>query len=644
MNLFFGKTHITNDESLKRVGAHCHTVHHATPVFLSETEALIGYIRNGGRICGAAEIDDRLLVYSGCFFEPFPQASPGVALDEPDRAARVLLERYLDHGVAFLDGLAGYYAVTVWDARRRQLHLAADPYGQRALFYHVGGNSITFSSNLATTVSLLESPALDRSWEDFFLIYGFYPFGHTPFRGVMATPAGRVLSWSEHGRSERPIAPFAPSELPGIAAGASLTEAMDVLHEAFLAALEQQCGRDREVGVLLGGFDSAIVASGLRQLGKKVSTWSFSYEDRRYNQPHVADVAAFLDVEHHWVSISRQDLEQGLERFPWIFNQPTNWPNYVIQTAKVCLAMRDAGLGVAYSGDGCDTVFLGYPGTWRRAKVLGHVPSLPAWLSRGAASIAARPFLERRLGHPYRVFLNLIRTASWPQHMRTFLSFRLLDEVSLEQLRPEQTPSERRPLRETVEELARPHAHLPPLRLAYQGKSLVSPNKNKLNASSDVSGIPILSPYLHPTFKQLAQSIPEELCRPNERTASHVTGKYVLMKMAEEKRLLPKEVIYQRKVAAVDAPVDLWYAGPMRQCLHRQLKALPFRPDHRYVESLLDAHIAERLFQKYLLHDRIIKQAPSLLATYAAFCRLVDPAPTSVRTHDLGTMAQRRDK
>src|SRR5690606_2466617 len=215
-----------------------------------------------------------------------------------------------------------------------------------------------------------------------------------------------------------------------------------------------------------------------------------------------------------------------------------------------------------------------------------------------------------------RVFLNLFRTASWPQHMRKFLSFRLLDEVSPEQLRREQTPSARRPLRETVEELARPHADLPPLRLAYQGKSLVSPNKNKLNASSDVSGIPILSPYLHPTFKQLAQSIPEELCRPNERTASHVTGKYVLMKMAEEKRLLPKEVIYQRKVAAVDAPVDLWYAGPMRQFLHRQLKALPFRPDHRYVESLLDAHIAERLFQKYLLHDRIIKQAPSLLATY----------------------------
>ena len=94
------------------------------------------------------------------------------------------------------------------------------------------------------------------------------------------------------------------------------------------------------------------------------------------------------------------------------------------------------------------------------------------------------------------------------------------------------------------------------------------------------------------------------------------------MKMAEEKELLPSAVIYQKKMAAVDAPIDRWYAGPMREFMLKQFEALPFRANRKYLESLLASHFAEQLFQKYFLTDKVIKHAPSLLVTYARFCAL----------------------
>ncbi len=631
MNLFFGATtpSASNEVARDGVAAFCARHYGSRPTFESTAAVpLLGAVRTpGSRTLGRAERDGCVLLFNGSFFGPFPGTSDERAPGDPDTTAAVLLRRYLEAGCAFLDGLLGYYSLAIADSRSGTLHLAADPYGQRAPVYQSQERGVVFSSSVAAAVNLLDKPTLDRSWEDFFLIYGFYPHGRTPFSGLTAVPAGQVLSWTATSRSERPIAPYRAAEPPELEPGAPLARAVDVLHESFMSALEQQCNADSDVGVLLGGFDSALVAAGLRRLGKTVTTWSFSYEQEEYNQPHVEDLAAFLGIEHHWVKLTRDDLERGLDRFPYVFNQPTNWPNYVIQTAILAEKMALSGVAAIYSGDGCDTAFLGYPGTWKRARVLERVPSIPDGAARLLTRLLARPSIERRLGHPYRLILNLVRTSSWPRHVRGFLSFRLLDELSLAQIRSGPAPEQACDVRYAAAQLAAPFANLPSLRLAYQGKALISPNKNKMNGSSDVSGLPIVSPYMHPAFKQLAQSLPEELCRPNTRTASRITGKYALMKMAEEKGLLPNEVIYQRKVAAVDAPVDQWYAGPMRAFMRRKIADLPFTADASYVESLLEPHIAEQMFQKYLLTDRIIKQAPSLLATYASFCGLLNEIP-----------------
>ncbi|MEX2148947.1 MAG: asparagine synthase-related protein [Steroidobacteraceae bacterium] len=582
-------------------------------------------VTDGGAIIGRARSDGIELAYIGVITRPldgWPQAASPI--DDPDATARFLLGRFLESGKTFLDRVHGQFALVVADRHRGTTLLATDPYGGRSWFVSEEGGNVAFSSNLhALAKSRGRNLQVDRSFEDFFLIHGFYPFGRTPFSGIRALPAGSLSEWPSSDPSSRSsLSATDPWNRSGENAPALSTEAQVIaeLHASILrATIELLPSRPQRVAVLLGGFDSALVAALIHRSGFEVETFSFHYGDAEFNQPHTDTLARHLGIRHHWVEIDRSLIEDGLRTFAQTFNQPTNWPNYVIQTAHVCRQIRAAGISHCYTGDGCDSVFLGYPGTYQRARLFDALPELPVWVGRTLVGMAARPALERHFGHPYRVALSMLRGLGRRMPARGYLSFRILDEVSLRQLRTDSPPAMAKDTEALISELSAPFAGLPPLRLAYLGKAAVSPNRNKMIGSADSSGITIQSPYLHAGLKNFAVRLPEELMRPKDRTRSRVTGKYVLMKMAEEKGLLPPSIIYQRKMAAVDAPIDEWYAGPMRPLLLDMMRGLPFSIDVSYANRLLDRKFSEQLFKRHVMVDKVISHAASLLATYAAF-------------------------
>jgi asparagine synthetase B (glutamine-hydrolysing) len=587
---------------------------------------------DSGVLVGHAGQDDVHLLFLGTLHHPLPEWRGGAPVDDPSVSADYLLDRFRRLDVKFLDGIPGQYAVVVCIPSQRRLLLASDPLGHRTLYcFHSGASDRrVFSTNLRVLAAMLgPSLEVDRSMEDFFLMHGFFPWGRTTYKGVTALDKGTILEWHEETTRRHTIEfanPWRGRFDAQTAAGAPESDVVEALYEGFMLALREQLTSEQRVGVLLGGFDSALVAAALHRLGKSVETFSFYYDDQRYNQPHVDTLQRALGHQHHWVKLTREKLAHGLRNFSTYFNQPTNWPNYVIQTADVCEQMRALGIRFCYTGDGCDSVFMGYPGTYRRAVAFENIPTLPRSASALLIKLLARPLLDRRLGHPYRVGLNMVRALGREMPTRGYLSFRIMDEVSIDQLRQGDRPEQELTPDDLGRQLSAPHRGLPGLRLAYLGKAAVSPNRNKMVGSSDRSGIALLSPYMHPGMKQLSLSLPEELCRPNQDTPSKVTGKYILMRMAEQKQLLPREVIYQPKVAAVDGPIDAWYAGPLRAVMLELMEGLPFAYSRRYVNSLLNQKLSESLFKRYVMTDKVISHAASLAATYASFTGL---APTT---------------
>jgi hypothetical protein len=117
---------------------------------------------------------------------------------------------------------------------------------------------------------------------------------------------------------------------------------------------------------------------------------------------------------------------------------------------------------------------------------------------------------------------------------------------------------------------------------------------------------------------EFCNKIPTDLLRPKRATKSKKTGKYILMRMAEEKKLLPSEIIFQRKASPVTSPVDYWYMDQLKPFILSLFKDLPFPYDQAYAENLLRFKLAEELYRSITL-GKYAGHAVSLLATYASF-------------------------
>ena len=519
-------------------------------------------------------------------------------------------------------GLAGAFIALIGrkDGRHR---LLGDHTGGRSPFYIVRNGMLAFASHPLTCARLAPNPQIDRSLEDFFLIHGFLPDGRTVYKDVFQVGPGSEVtqvsgSWAVVA-NDPPASGSEPSPAPSTEA-----ELLEGLHDTMLRCLEEQLPQQPDVGVLLGGFDSALVASMLAGLGKRVHTYSFRYSDSEYNQPHTETLAKFLGCRHTWVDITPESIGQELASYGKRYLQPTNWINYVVQTANVAKQMRDDGLDFAYSGDGCDALFLGYPGTYKRTLTYSRLPRVPDPLVKLILLATGSQFLDRALGHPYRVGMNLVRALGREMPTKAFLSFRILDEVSVDALRNGDDPSQSESVEQIAARLAAPFAGTSIQRLGYAAKAFVSPNKAKMLACMDIAGIRVLSPYMHPHLKRFASGIPDSFLREKAQSDLSDPGKICLMKMATKYALLPDAIIHQPKLAAIDSPIDDWFSGVLRPDLERAFQALPFTADERHLRSLIEPTWAEVLYKRHIGSTRVISDAASLLASYGAFCAALD--------------------
>ncbi|MGE9295085.1 MAG: asparagine synthase-related protein, partial [Puniceicoccales bacterium] len=336
---------------------------------------------------------------------------------------------------------------------------------------------------------------------------------------------------------------------------------------------------------------------------------------------HTDTVAKHLGCEHHWVPIDANVIKAGLERFDQTFNAPTNWLNYVIQTQEVCRRIRQDGIRDVYSGDGCDAAFLGYPRVHTTAQLFKKLGKWPRPLVESITDIGNIAWLENHIGRPYTVGMHIVRTLAREMPERGFLTFRVFDKNSVRHMKGSTYRDAPRDDESLLREIAKPLQGKSSDRIAYGGKGHLSPNRSKIIGSSDSTGVVIQAPYLHPGLKALALSLPDRLCRPTDNIQTAETGKYILMKMAEVKGLLPHEVIYQRKFAAVDAPIDHWLKHDLKTECQTILKDLPFPLDDAFAESLLRDKLFERIHQRYIASDSITTHGLSLLLTYARFTR-----------------------
>lgn len=490
--------------------------------------------------------------------------------------------------------------------------LVASGEGNQRLFRVRHSKGTLVSTHVGALVAALgDAAVLDRSYEDFLLGFGFLPDGRTAFEGIQALARPSITELGTAESVPLSSAPPAPDQ----------SDETSDLAELVCEIVDEQAGAAKQVGVLLGGFDSALVAAALHRTGREVHTFTFSFSEPGFGQQNIDAAVAAAHATHHWVTFTPDAMGQALLDLPARLNQPSPQPHYQIQTIIAAETARSSGMEAIFTGDGCDALFAAYPTINTRAAANSSLRKLPAFIRRSGLSVLSAEVLENQLGHVARVGRSSLRASLLEGAASQHLPTQYLDDVALGRLRLEEGPPQMESISQIRMRLADASAQQGPARLAVDGNALTGQSQSKVEGVLARTGLKVSSPFTHPRFRAAVAALRHDEQLPSGKLRG-AEGKPVLQEAAERAGLLPSEVIYQKKQSPTEAPVDQWYAGPLRSTVFELLADLPFDVNEAYVNEILRPTRAEDLYRRKVAISRHTLQAIGLLASYASFTRL----------------------
>ena len=572
-------------------------------------------IEDDGGLFGFAENENYLILYIGCISN-IPLKGNKKSSDNPNDVAEYLLNSFSDNKNTYLDGIHGSYSIIILHKYLNSLFISCDISKSKPIFYKLENKNIFCSTQI---YSFKQTCSINREKESFLLGYEFVDNDNSLYQNVKKIPGSVLVEFNNGVINKQTV----KNNIKNISHPKLNSEKSIIKHlyNTFMTTIQEQSPTTNECAVILGGFDSALIASALKRLGKDVSTYTFHFNDSKYNQPNINLLINFMKLRHNWVHIDKSIIKNGLKNYNLYFNNIASQPHYLIHTAHIVKKIRKDGFIHSFTGDGCDGLFQGYPTVYLRTKLINLTSKIPNNILNTLHSILSHNFIEQQFGHPARISRNIVRISTRTMPVRAHIAARIFDEISLRNLYKDDVDINVENIEQTLNNLSSNLNHLSATQLAYHGKSLVGLNANKIDGSSKQNGVALLSPYMDPSFISFANSLPEIYMRPKSKIMNSNIGKYILCKMAEENSLLPREIIYQKKKSPVNSPVDDWYVHCFNNFLIDLCKHLPFNYNKKYVADLIPYRIWEKIFRSLKTIDSYTTHAICLLITYAQFCK-----------------------
>ena len=302
----------------------------------------------------------------------------------------VIVHLYEEHGLDFVQHLAGMFGIALWDTQRRRLVLARDRLGIKPIYFLRDGQRLIFASEAKAILAVPGvSAALDPLVLEDYLGLGYTPSHHSIFAGIEKLPPASLLV-CEGGEIATTQYWRPPAE-----ADATLGERewTTRLCEELERVVAMEMVSDVPLGAFLsGGIDSsAVVAMMARHSDRPVKTYSIGFDTgsagNYYNElPYAREVSELFKTEHKEIMV-RPDVVELLPKLLWHMDEPIADSAFITTYLVAKFAVQD--VKVILSGVGGDELFGGY------RRYLGDYYAqrynlLPAWVRRAVVAPIAR--------------------------------------------------------------------------------------------------------------------------------------------------------------------------------------------------------------------------------------------------------------
>jgi asparagine synthase (glutamine-hydrolysing) len=299
----------------------------------------------------------------------------------------VLLRLYEQSGTQCLQLLRGMFAFAIRNNDTGEVFIARDRLGIKPLYYHSGGGSFTFCSELRGLLSSgLAERVLDPVSLNSYLSFGAVQEPRTIIEGVRSLPPAHYIVINSKGEAGEPVSYW---KLPATRGTLSQTEAIAETRARLEQSVRLHLVADVPLGVFLsGGVDSAsIVALMSKHAPGWVKTFTVCFEEDEFSEHHLArKVAEKWETHHTEIFLSEAEMLASLPEAVSNIDQPTIDG---INTWVISRATKQAGITVSLSGLGGDELFGGYP-SFERARRLQHYRLPMNWLGSPARRQVAR--------------------------------------------------------------------------------------------------------------------------------------------------------------------------------------------------------------------------------------------------------------
>ena len=302
----------------------------------------------------------------------------------------VILAAYARWGIEAIGRLEGMFAIGLYAARERRLHLVRDPLGIKPLYVARTRRGLVFASELRGVVAsgLVDTTSLDHRAIASLLAYGAVASPQTMLQDVSQVEPGCRVSLDLQ-------APFDPATaVPRATRWWTPPRTVTVrgddaavgreLAPVLRASIRRHLLSDVPIAVFLSsGIDSVAVAALAGEArGGDLDTFTITLsEDPELDESAEAGrIAHALGVRHQSVRVGDAEAQGLIEAWMASMDQPTVDG---LNTYAIARAVRERGFKVALSGLGGDELFGGYP-SFRTVPWVAQAASMARWIPASA--------------------------------------------------------------------------------------------------------------------------------------------------------------------------------------------------------------------------------------------------------------------
>ncbi len=460
----------------------------------------------------------------------------------------VLVHLWREKGERMLDDLIGMFAFCLWDTRENRGMLARDRQGIKPCYVMDVDGGLAFASEIKSLLSLPGvTPEIDDVGLNMVHSFNYCPPPRTCYRGISHLEPGSYLLINGDGSREKRTYWSWPIG----------TDKAELAEDAFAALLDDAIRLQMRFDVkgclfLSGGVDSSVVSRHLRPRWNETQMLAFGLDCRveGFGEYHLAErVAKTFDCDLHPIQYDHMIVPDEVDAVLHHTDQPHGDFSFFL-IRKLCKAAHEAGVIVAFNGDGPDEILSGFSHN-------------SAFLSR-----------QTRTNFPLADYFAQINFMPEPRRSKL-----LTDDFR--QVLPD-------PIVE-FEEMLSPWRDLEPIdQIAAYESTVLAPGNNliktdRMGAGQSIEG---RSPFMD-------HRISEAFARmPVSQKFKDGTGKYFLKKYGL--RFFDHDLMFRQK-SMPTMPIGEWIKGPLEDWARATLQQLdPSRYQVPQILSLFDDHKANK--------------------------------------------------